>query len=132
MGRLRSFINQSDTALSTEVNLTLALENYGVSVDFETVWGQGHVEAKRTGSSTENVSPGLKSAASNKKNFSGGIRISQASPPVQRLIVSVGLAGVLFLCTNLCRFHISKRSSIPKKSMRIISFFGLEVKTVDI
>ena len=34
--------------------------------------------------------------------------------------------------TNLCRFHISKRSSIPKKSLRIISFFGLEVKTVDI
>ena len=50
----RTGINQGDTALCTEVNLALALENYGADVDFETVWGQGHVEAERTGSSTEN------------------------------------------------------------------------------
>lgn len=38
------------------MNLTLALENYdGVeSVDFETVWGQGHTQAERTGNSTDN------------------------------------------------------------------------------
>ncbi len=52
--RIRSGINQSDTALTTEVNLALALENYGVDVDFETVWGQAHVEAERTGDSTSN------------------------------------------------------------------------------
>lgn len=52
--RIRSGINQSDTALSTEVNLALALENYGVAVDFATVWGQAHVEAERTGDSTAN------------------------------------------------------------------------------
>ena len=52
--RIRSGINQGDTALSIEVNLALALENYGATVDFETVWGQGHVEAERTGTSTEN------------------------------------------------------------------------------
>ena len=52
--RIRTGINQSDTALSTEVNLALALENYGADVDFETVWGQGHVEAERTGDSTTN------------------------------------------------------------------------------
>lgn len=52
--RIRSGINQSDTALSTEVNLALALKNYGVNVDFETVWGQAHVEAERTGDSTAN------------------------------------------------------------------------------
>lgn len=52
--RIRSGINQSDTALTTEVNLALALENYGADVDFETVWGQAHVEAERTGNSTEN------------------------------------------------------------------------------
>lgn len=52
--RIRTGINQGDTALCTEVNLALALENYGADVDFETVWGQGHVEAERTGSSTEN------------------------------------------------------------------------------
>lgn len=54
--RIRTGINQSDTALTTEVNLALALESYdGVKdVDFETVWGQGHSEAERTGDSTEN------------------------------------------------------------------------------
>ncbi|MCD8356392.1 MAG: S9 family peptidase [Clostridia bacterium] len=52
--RIRTGINQSDTALTTEVNLALALENYGADVDFETVWGQGHVEAERTGDSTTN------------------------------------------------------------------------------
>ena len=52
--RIRTGINQSDTAVTTEVNLALALESYGVDVDFETVWGQAHVEAERTGSSTEN------------------------------------------------------------------------------
>jgi hypothetical protein len=36
--------------------MNLALENYsGVdSVDFETIWGAGHTEAERSGSSTEN------------------------------------------------------------------------------
>ncbi len=52
--RIRTGINQSDTALTTEVNLALALENYGSDVDFETVWGQAHVEAERTGDSTSN------------------------------------------------------------------------------
>lgn len=52
--RIRTGINQGDTALCTEVNLALALQNYGVDVDFATVWGQGHVEAERTGNSTDN------------------------------------------------------------------------------
>ena len=54
--RIRTGIEQSDTSLTTEVNLALALEsNANVeSVDFETVWGQGHTEAERTGSSTTN------------------------------------------------------------------------------
>ena len=53
--RIRSGITQEDTALNTEVNLSLALQNYGeLSVDFETVWGQGHTEAERTGDNTSN------------------------------------------------------------------------------
>lgn len=53
--RIRTGINQSDTALSTEINLALALQNYGdTDVDFETVWGQGHTQAERTGDSTTN------------------------------------------------------------------------------
>lgn len=54
--RIRTGIAQSDTSLTTEINLALALRNYdGVeSVDFETVWGQKHVKAERTGNSTTN------------------------------------------------------------------------------
>ncbi len=54
--RIRTGIAQGDCALSTEMNLALALQNYeGVdSVDFETVWGAGHIQAERTGNSTEN------------------------------------------------------------------------------
>lgn len=54
--RIRTGINQSDCALSTEVDLALALEKCDQvsDVDFETVWGQGHTMAERTGSSTEN------------------------------------------------------------------------------
>jgi hypothetical protein len=52
--RIRTGITQGDTALTTELNLTLALENYGRDVDFETVWGAGHTMAERTGTSTEN------------------------------------------------------------------------------
>ncbi|MDE6852252.1 MAG: tannase [Lachnospiraceae bacterium] len=51
--RIRTGINQSDTALTTEVNLALALENYGADVNFETVWGQAHVEAERNGNSSD-------------------------------------------------------------------------------
>lgn len=53
--RIRTGINQGDTALSTEVNLALALQQYGgLTVDFETIWGQRHIEAERTGESTDN------------------------------------------------------------------------------
>jgi hypothetical protein len=52
--RIRTGITQGDTSLSTELNLTLALENYGRDVDFETIWGAGHTMAERTGNSTEN------------------------------------------------------------------------------
>lgn len=54
--RIRTDIAQSDTSLTTEVNLALALQNYdGVkSVDFATIWGQQHVKAERTGNSTDN------------------------------------------------------------------------------
>ena len=52
--RIRTGINQGDTALCTEVDLALALAAYGCDVDFETVWGLGHTEAERTGSSTAN------------------------------------------------------------------------------
>ena len=54
--RIRTGINQSDCALATEVNLALALKRYPdiKDVDFETIWGQGHTMAERTGDSDTN------------------------------------------------------------------------------
>lgn len=53
--RIRTGLSQGDTALTTEVNLALALENYGVKdLDFATVWGEQHTEAEISGDSTSN------------------------------------------------------------------------------
>jgi len=54
--RIRTGIEQGDTASTVEVNLALALENLDAvqSVDFATVWDQGHTSAERSGSSTDN------------------------------------------------------------------------------
>ena len=54
--RIRSGINQGDTALTTELNLALALEadSRVEKVDFATVWGQGHTQAERTGTAEAN------------------------------------------------------------------------------
>lgn len=54
--RIRTGIEQGDTATTVEMNLALALENYESvdSVDFATVWNQGHTMAERTGDSTTN------------------------------------------------------------------------------
>jgi hypothetical protein len=54
--RIYTGINQGDTANTVELNLALALQNYsGVQdVEFNTVWGQGHTTAERTGNSTDN------------------------------------------------------------------------------
>lgn len=54
--RIRTGIDQGDTALTVETNLALALkQTEGVkNVDFATVWGQQHTTAERTGDSTQN------------------------------------------------------------------------------
>ena len=54
--RIRTGINQGDTALCTEIDLALAAAAYSDETqgDFETVWGQGHTMAERTGASTDN------------------------------------------------------------------------------
>lgn len=55
--RIRSGLSQSDTALTTEVNLALALKRYcgEKNVDFETVWAMKHVKAERRGTPEANL-----------------------------------------------------------------------------
>ena len=54
--RIRTGLSQTDTALTTEVNLALALKKYcgDKNVDFETVWAMGHVKAERRGTPEAN------------------------------------------------------------------------------
>jgi len=54
--RIRTGIDQSDAPLNTEMDIALALQNYsGVkSVDFETIWGQGHTQAEDSGNANTN------------------------------------------------------------------------------
>lgn len=52
--RINSGIWQGDTAVNTEANLALALKNYGASVNYSFVWGQGHTTAERSGDATSN------------------------------------------------------------------------------
>lgn len=63
--RIRSGINQSDTALTTETNLALALENYGVDVDFETVWGKAMWKRNALETAPRTLSNGSDNAAGN-------------------------------------------------------------------
>ena len=48
--RINTGITQGDTASVVEMNLYLALINYGKNAKFTTVWNKGHTEAERTGS----------------------------------------------------------------------------------
>lgn len=64
--RIRSGIKQEDTALNTEINLALALQAHSSvkSVDFETIWGQGHTEAEDSGSASSNFIAWVKECVS--------------------------------------------------------------------
>ena len=52
--RINTGLWQSDTAVNTEANLVLALTNYGSTVDYNFVWGQGHTMAETSGEPTSN------------------------------------------------------------------------------
>ena len=52
--RINSGIFQSDTGNVVEMNLYLALLNYGKNAEFTTVWEKQHVKAERTGSAEDN------------------------------------------------------------------------------
>jgi hypothetical protein len=53
--RIRSGVDQSDTSLTTEVNLALALAMGDKDVDFATVWAQGNGSVERFGDSTSDL-----------------------------------------------------------------------------
>lgn len=81
--RIRTGITQGDTALNTEVDLALALQNYGnLSVDFETVWAQGHTEAERSGDYTTNFISWVKECmgSASSDNGSKETPVPSASP----------------------------------------------------
>jgi len=52
--RINTGIAQPDTASVVEMNLYLALLNYGKNAEFTTVWEKKHVKAERTGTAEDN------------------------------------------------------------------------------
>ena len=52
--RINTGITQGDTSSVVEMNLFLALTNYGKNVVFTTVWEKGHTEAERSGDAEDN------------------------------------------------------------------------------
>ena len=52
--RINTGITQGDTSNVVEMNLFLALTNYGKKVQFTTVWAQGHTQAERSGDADDN------------------------------------------------------------------------------
>ena len=54
--RINAGISQGDTSVTTEVNLSLALQGTPnvKSSELTEVWAQGHATAERSGTSTEN------------------------------------------------------------------------------
>lgn len=67
--RIHTGISQGDTALTTEVNLALALKPRKdvEDVDFATVWEKKHTMAERTGSSTDNFIQWVKDSVASEK-----------------------------------------------------------------
>nr|WP_288298406.1 subtype A tannase [uncultured Allisonella sp.] len=67
--RIHTGISQGDTALTTEVNLALALKQRKdvEDVDFAMVWEKKHTMAERTGSSTENFIQWVKDSVASEK-----------------------------------------------------------------
>ena len=69
--RINSGITQSDTGNVVEMNLYLALLNYGKNAEFTTVWNQGHTEAERSGSATDNFISWINEIEGNGESSSG-------------------------------------------------------------
>ena len=81
--RINTGIFQSDTGNVVEIDLYLALINYGKNVEFTTVWEQKHVKAERTGDSDTNfiywiaeIEKKEKEENRGTENFSNSISIS--------------------------------------------------------
>ena len=69
--RINTGLFQSDTGNVVEMNLYLALKNYGKNVEFTTVWEKEHVEAERKGDFSDNFISWIQEIEGGKDNPSG-------------------------------------------------------------
>ena len=81
--RINTGITQTDTASVVEMNLYLALLNYGKKAEFTTVWNQGHTEAERTGSAEDNFISWIAEIEGTKEENSTTSTTTQASTTTQ-------------------------------------------------
>lgn len=75
--RINTGTFQSDTSNAVDINLYLALLNYGKNVKFTTVWEKKHVLAERTGDSDTNFIAWIAEIEKNENNnnFSNHIKM---------------------------------------------------------
>ena len=90
--RIRSGITQGDAPLCTEADLALALYNHADvdSVNFETIWAQGHTEAEDSGSASTNFIAWVEGCMTAYTTGIAGVRITApANAATDRRIYSI-------------------------------------------
>ncbi len=99
--RIHTGIKQGDTASTVEMNLALALGKYpGVkSVEFATIWGQGHTKAERTGNSTDNFVAYVNQAvAGTFSSYTGELNKRQLEVNITPSQLDLGKNGNYYVC----------------------------------
>ena len=122
--RIRTGIDQGDAPLNTEIDLALALQNYsGVkSVDFETIWGQGHTQAEDSGNANTNFIAWVEKC------------VAAATTGVQQVSAAVPSSFQLsqnypnpFNPTTTISFSLPSKSFV---SLKVFDSVGREVSTI--
>jgi len=89
--RINTGIFQSDTGNVVELNLYLALLNYGKNVEFNTVWEKKHVKAERTGDSDTNFINWIAEIEKKESDENRGTNNSSNSISISYLVLILSL-----------------------------------------
>lgn len=103
--RIRTGITQGDAPLCTEIDLALALQSRSdvTSVDFETIWNQGHTEAEDSGSATDNFISWVETCVANTSvgEQSDDLCDLKVYPNPTNGMVTVVASGDVIVCNSL-------------------------------
>lgn len=124
--RIRSGITQGDAPLNTEMNLALALQNHSdvISVDFETIWNQGHTEAEDSGDATDNFISWVESISSTyavDEQFENTDNLKIYPNPANG-IVTIVTDGDVTICNNIGQVVVIIKDVEGQTSLNISDF----------